>query len=326
MATLKQLPSGKWRVQVRRKNSYVSETFRRFRDAEEWALAVERKISLGVTPNKNALRDPTTLGNLFDLHIEDMKEVRKVPRRTKAFTLSALKEKLGKLRLKDLTRERVIQFGKDRAREGAGAVTISMDIGYLKLVVTHAAAVHGVLISPEPIDLGRVALKRSGLAGKSRERDRRPTPDELFQLVEYFKTNSRQLIPVARIIRFAIATAMRQEEICKILWEDVDPRTRIVVVRDRKDPRDKEGNHQRVPLLSAIGYDAWSLLLEQKPFSGRSTRVFPYNPRSVSAAFTRACSRLGIKDLRFHDLRHEATTRLFEAGYTIERVALVTGH
>lgn len=326
MPTFKQLPSGNWRVQVRRKNSYVSETFRRFRDAEEWALAVERKIDLGVSPTKSALRDATTLSHLIDLHIEDMKEVHKAPRRSKAFTLSALKEKLGKLKLKDLTRERVIQFGKDRAREGAGAVTISMDIGYLKLVVTHAAAVHGILVSPEPIDLGRIALKRLGLVGKSRERDRRPTQDELFRLVEYFETNARQLIPLARIIRFAIATAMRQEEICRILWEDIDASNGTVIVRDRKDPREKEGNHQRVPLLDATGYDAWSLLREQKPFAGRSSRIFPYNSKSVSVAFTRACTFLGIKDLRFHDLRHEATTRLFEAGYAIEQVALVTGH
>jgi hypothetical protein len=39
-----------------------------------------------------------------------------------------------------------------------------------------------------------------------------------------------------------------------------------------------------------------------------------------------ACKELKIRDLRFHDLRHEATSRLFEAGLTIEQVALVTGH
>jgi len=308
MATFRQLPSGNWRVQVRRKNNYISETFRRYRDAEEWALKVERKIDLGETPNKRALRDPTTLGHLIELHIEDMKEVNKAPRRSKAFTLAALKEKLGKLKLKDLTRERVIQFGKDRAREGAGAVTISVDIGYLKLVVSHVAAVHGIAISAEPIDLARIALKRLGLVGKSRERDRRPTQDELVRLIEYFETNSRQLLPLARIIRFAVATAMRQDEICRILWEDIDANNRTVMVRDRKDPRDKDGNHQRVPLIDATGFDAWSLLREQKPFAGRSNRVFPYNTKSVSAAFTRACAYLKIKDLRFHDLRHEATT------------------
>ena len=55
--------------------------------------------------------------------------MRRTPRRSKALTLDALKMKRGKLKLKDLTCERLIQVGKDRAKEGAGPVTISMDIG-----------------------------------------------------------------------------------------------------------------------------------------------------------------------------------------------------
>ena len=54
--------------------------------------------------------------------------------------------------------------------------------------------------------------------------------------------------------------------------------------------------------------------------------MFPYNHRSVSKAFARACEELKIEDFHFHDLRHEGTSRLFEAGLTIEKVALVTGH
>src|SRR3546814_6605618 len=89
-----------------------------------------------------------------------MREVGKAPRRSKRFTLNALKARLGKVKLKDLTRERLIQFGKDRAKEGAGPVTLSADLGYLKLVLTHAAAVHGVDVKVEPVDLARVALDR----------------------------------------------------------------------------------------------------------------------------------------------------------------------
>ncbi|WP_431112922.1 hypothetical protein [Variovorax paradoxus] len=53
-----------------------------------------------------------------------------------------------------LTRERLIQFGK----EGAGPVAISMDIGYIKLVVSHAADVHRICVQAEPVDLARIAL------------------------------------------------------------------------------------------------------------------------------------------------------------------------
>jgi integrase len=100
----------------------------------------------------------------------------------------------------------------------------------------------------------------------------------------------------------------------------------MVIVRDRKDPRRKDGNHQRVPLLRVDDLDAWAILEDQRYVSGNSERIFPYNSRSVGTAFRRACRELKILDLHFHDLRHEAASRLFEAGFTIEQVALVTGH
>ena len=66
-----------------------------------------------------------------------------------------------------------------------------------------------------------------------------------------------------------------------------------------------------------------TILLQQRILTRGQGRVFPHNHRSVSAAFTRACNKLKIEDLHFHDLRHEGTSRLFEAGLTIEKVALV---
>lgn len=131
---------------------------------------------------------------------------------------------------------------------------------------------------------------------------------------------------MGRIVRYAVATTMRQEEICRPAWPDVDMKKRVLVIRDRKDPRKKEGNDQRVPLLNLTGYDAWEILLQQRIITRGRGRVFPYHHRSVSTAFTRACDALKIEDLHFHNLRHEGTSRLFEAGLTIERVALVTGH
>jgi integrase len=326
MATFTRLPSGRWRVQIRRKQSYASETFLRHDDARQWATATERRIDLGEAPVKRAKVDPTTFEHLIDLHINDMCEVGKAPRRSKAFTLEALRQKLGYVKLKDLTRERLIQFGKDRAKEGAGPVTLSADVGYIKLVIMHAAAVHGTDVKIEPVQLARIALKRLGLIGKSRERDRRPTADEIQRLLEYFDAHRRLLMPMGRIVRFAIASAMRQEEICRIHWNEVDPANHVVMVHDRKDPREKNGNDQLVPLLDLTGFDALHLIQEQRRLWPRGERIFAYNSRSVGAAFRRACKELKIKDLHFHDLRHEATSRLFEAGLSIEQVALVTGH
>jgi integrase len=119
---------------------------------------------------------------------------------------------------------------------------------------------------------------------------------------------------------------MRLEEITRIDWADLDQAKRLITVHDRKDPRRKLGNDQRVPLLSLTGYDPLALIEEQASATGRKGRIFPYNSSSIGTAFRRACKELGIKNLRFHDLRHEGTSRLFEAGLALPEVGLITGH
>jgi integrase len=268
-----------------------------------------------------------TFGDLVDLHITDMGAVGKSPRRSKAATLTALKRNLGRERIAEIDRQQLIDYGRARAAAGAGPVTLGIDIGAIKLVLSHAGAVHGLDVFVEPVDLARVALTRLGLIGSGRERDRRPTDDELGQLFKKFDANLRLTIPMTRIVQFAIATAMRLDEICRVEWQDVRPDQRMLPIRDRKDPRNKSGNHQRIPLFAATGYDAWALIFSQARTVGQASgTIFPYNSRSVGTAFRRACRDLGIEDLHFHDLRHEGTSRLFEAGFSIEQVALVTGH
>jgi integrase len=327
MATSTKLPSGSWRVQVRRKGRYVSETFLRREDARRWATEAEGQVDRSDMPIPPRVKQLKTFGDLINLHVEDMKEVGKAPGRSKDATLVMLKRELGALAMDELDRDRVIKFGRKRAAQGAGPVTVSMDIGAIRLVVFHAASVHGLKVPVEPIDLARIALKRLGLIGKSNERDRRPTEDELEKLIAHFDDNPRQIIPMGRIIKFAVATAMRQEEICRVVWSDINVRTKMLTIRDRKDPRAKKGNDQPIPLLALSGYDALALIEEQRAIrSNQDERVFSYNHKSVSNVFTRACQTLGIEDLHFHDLRHEGTSRLFEAGFTIQHVALVTGH
>ena len=86
-----------------------------------------------------------------------MCEVGKPPRRSKAATLTTLKRDLGKEKIGHLDRQQLIDYGKMRAEQGAGPVTLGIDIGVIKMIITHAAAVHGLDISPEPVDLACVA-------------------------------------------------------------------------------------------------------------------------------------------------------------------------
>jgi integrase len=164
-------------------------------------------------------------------------------------------------------------------------------------------------------------MRHDGIRTKSAERDLRPKDDELKRLYSHWDAKKRQQIPMTEICHFAIATGMRKSEITRIRWDDLDTDNKTVVIRKRKHPTDPKD--ETVPLLDVTGYDAWALIQSQ-PQQG--PRIFTVNPKSVSSSFTRACKALKIEDLHFHDLRHEATSRLFEAGYQIQEVALVTGH
>ena len=327
MAGISKTPNGKWRVQIRRRGIYASKTFFKKAVAERWARETEFQIDQGKSVTSRGVVTLRSFGDLVDVHIADMEEVGKPLRRSKDFSLRLLKNRLGRLPVREITRERLVQYGRGRALEGAGPATLGAEISYIKTMMTHAAAVHGLTASTEPVDLSRVALSRLGLVGKGTERNRRPTLDELQIIFTEFDNNPKLNIPMTRIVKFAIASAMRQSEITSIKWKDLDRRRRTVLVRNRKDPRNKDGNDQVVPLTDLSDYDAFELVLEQQSESSRpDDRIFPYNPRTVGTYFRRAREKREIEDLRFHDLRHEATSRFFEAGLTIERVALITGH
>ena len=327
LATFTQLRSGSWRAQVRRKGRYIGETFLLREDARRWATAAEAEIDKGRAPKTTYIADKTTFGHLIDLHLEDMADARKPVGRTKAAVLELLRGDLGNKKFSELDRKAIIDFGRARAKGGAGPTTLGMYIWGIRLILQHASAVHEIETSLETVEKARLALKHLGLVGKSKQRDRRPTEDELTALYAFFDRSDRRLIPMTRIIQFAIATAMRQDEICRVTWGDYNARAKTLLVQDRKDPRLKYGNDQPVPLVGLSGYDPIALIEEQRPLRrNQDSRIFPYYGRSVSAAFTRATAELKIHDLVFHDTRHEATSRFFEAGLNIPQVALITGH
>lgn len=327
MPSLTRLPSRSWRVQVRRHGHTLSRTFRRKAEAEEWARDQETRIDRGETPIRAAPISRQTLGDLIELHFADLHELGRSIGRTKEATLLRIKDDIGATRLPDLTRDSLVQFAKRRAKGGAGPATIAIDVSFITTVLEHAAAVHGVSVPADEVRLARIALNRLGLIDKATERNRRPTPDELKQIIATAQANFRQIIPLGRIVQFAVATAMRQDEITRVLWDDLDAENAVLTIRKRKHPREKASNDQTIPLVTDAGYDALALIREQGERYGRTTGfIFPYNGRSVGTAFRRVCRDLGIVDLHFHDLRHEAISRLFEADWDIPAVAAVSGH
>ena len=315
MATFQKLPSGHWRAQVRRGDIYRAQTFARKRDAQAWATEIEaqaRQVQAGGYIRPKGLK----VGHLAQLY----RETTPTTGRTREACLRRLEARFAKTspdRLAFALREYIDR----REDEGAGGVTIAQDLSYLSTVLDWARHVRRIDVDPAVAREARRSLKHRKLNTRSRERDRIPKPDELDRLYAFWAANPRQQIPMEEICRFALASAMRLGEICRIRAEDVDADRRTVIIRKRKDPKKKEENDQTVPLLG----EAWALV-EERLKTRKTGRVFEYNPASVSTAFTRACHRTGIEDLHFHDLRHLATVELFRRGLDIPRVALITGH
>lgn len=328
MASLVKLPSGNWRVQLRHRQKSVSKTFKLKSQALRWATEQQDRVERGQTPSTRDTVRNDTIGELIQMHLDDMADVGKAAQRSKEHALLRLQDDrdIGRVKVAHLTRERVIEFGRRRAKEGAGPSTLSIDLSFIGTVFEHASAVYGYKVPTEDLRLGRAALVRLGLVGNATERDRRPTDDELNRILAFFRFRPQYLIPMERIVKFAVATAMRQDEITRILVDDFDRNAGTVLIRQRKHPRDKATNNQVIPLVADTGFDAVAIINEQLEWVSPKGAIFPYCGRSVGAAFHRACVTLQIEDLHFHDLRHEGISRLFEADWNIPDVATVSGH
>lgn len=313
----------RWRAIVRTKGVAESRSFPTKDAAKEWARRIEHAADLGRVQDYTKPETKHTVAWMIDEYTKAVSPIRPFGR-SKSAVLDALKRDLGGVGLKELTAGRLNVYVAERAASGAGGVTIRVDLSYLGTAMRWLQAVKRISVPVQAVQDARDAMRFSGLETRGNERDRRPTAKELKTLYAYWLKNKRMKLPMRDLCEFAIASAMRLGEITRLQWEDLDEDKKTIIVRDRKDPRRKIGNHQVVPLLDATGLDAFKIIKRQ---SGGAGRIFPYSASSVSTAFTRAVQKCGIEDLHFHDLRHEGTSRLFETRkFSLPEVALVTGH
>ncbi len=120
---------------------------------------------------------------------------------------------------------------------------------------------------------------------------------------------------LASIVQIALESGMRLGEIMGLKWSDVDISRQVARLADTKN-----GTSREVPLSSIA-----ARILETLPRS-IDGHIFPITDEAVKKAFRGAVRRADIDDFRFHDLRHEATSRFFEKGLDIMEVAAITGH
>lgn len=307
----------RWRAIVRRKGHPAqSRTFGTKGRARAWARQVEHDIEAGAIGTGPV----PTLGELVEGHLVHLEQTSDRGRRNKTSARNLTAGLGAELLATELSFRKLQEFCRTRiAVDGVKPATTQHDIMFLSGAVTTATVSARLPAGfKEKMASWRVGLQRANLIGAPQSRDRRPTADELEALLVH-ATHNRALrrIRYHDLIRFAVESAMRLDEICSLRWADVDLEAGTAIVRLRKHPTRKRD--QVVPLMG----ESQRIIEAQARVDDR---VFPYVSASVSNGFRRICRHLGIEDLHFHDLRHEAVSRLFERGYRIQEVAMVSGH
>lgn len=329
MASIYKIASG-WRAQVRVKGKQVSGVF----PTKAAALAFSREQE--VLLHKSNSSDPYMRFSELVAAYRNNSTAR--GSESKRRLVERLEKYWGDWRVREIHSGSVSDYALKRQRDGLSPSTVMMEIGYLAGILRHGGVLLGsdeALVAREKVAATITTLRHMGVVGSSQERTRRPTEDELCSLLRHFDTRPRSQVPMSDIILFALTTACRVSEITGrkgVIWADFDPNNRTLWVRNRKHPGMAGGNHTNIPLLrgpvtlQGNVIDPVEVIERQRERTGGHMQIFPYSADSVKNAFHMACLKLRLDDLHFHDLRHDAISRLFEYGLDIPRVALVSGH
>lgn len=285
-----------------------SKTFDKLKLAKDWGM--RREVELQTTQVYKK-RDYLPLSEVIKRYLKEFAP----DGRTKQFDITKLlKRDIAKKNVHTLTAKDLIAHVRERNLE-CSPQTAQNDLIWIGVVLR---TMRGVIEIDSPhtiIDTARQVLRAEGLIAKPEHRERRPTRAELWALSRHFHG---QNIPMLHIMWFAIYSARRQTEICKLEWQDLDHNKRTCMVNNLKDPR-RKGIKKKFKLPK----NAYKIIIKQPK---QSQYIFPYNPKTIGKYFTDACKLLDIQGLHFHDLRHEATSRLFEKGLSIQQVQQITLH
>lgn len=306
MATIEKRGPYQWRARVRVKGQKsVSKTFTTRKDAEAWARMTESEMERNIYISR-AEAEKATLMELIERF-----EVEYIPTfshpNKEISRLKHLKDSnLAHLSMSSIRAVNIHDYIQERQKEVSNK-TISLELSLLSRIFNIAKSNWGMESLQNPVSY----VSKPKL---SKGRDRRLKDHEEEKLMG---AGSLSLKPV---ISFALETAMRREEIASLSWEDINMEKRIAYLA-----KTKNGESRTVPLSDkAINILKHSQPPKVVPISGK---VFGLKADSISQSFKRACRKAKIDNLRFHDLRHEATSRFFEeTDLDVMEIKSITGH
>ena len=250
--------------------------------------------------------ETTTLGEVLRRYRETVTP-KKRGAVEEAFRLKALeRRRMARLSVIHVTPQVVADFRDERLKECCPG-TVIRDLAVLSSILNHARREWNVGVS-NPVEMIRKPTAPPG-------RDRVLTPAEEARLIQGSLPDGRRNPLLHPLLIVALETAMRRGELLGMTWADIHLDRAVVRL-----PLTKNGTSRWVPLSSR----AVAALRSLDASSG--DRPFPIAHAALSKMFERLCIRTGLADLRFHDLRHTAATRLAERLPNVIELAAVTGH
>ncbi|MHB1926045.1 MAG: tyrosine-type recombinase/integrase [Leptospirillum sp.] len=302
MATVQKRGPYQWRVQIRKKGfPPQTRTFDVRSEADAWARQVEGEMDRGLFVSRKEAEN-TTLTEALDRYEREVSSKKRSSDQDRIYVRYWKKTGLAGRFLASI-QGKDLALWRDERLLAVKPATVDRELRIISHLYTIAVKEWGMAGLVNPVTQIRKPKLPPG-------RDRRLAPGELEKILA--NTESPHL---SHIVRFALETAMRRGEIAGMTWEMVDLKKRTVTL-----PETKNGEKRIVPL----SMEALRIL------SGIPRRldgsVWGITEDPISRAFIRACKRAKVEGLTFHDLRHEATSRLFEKGFNPMEVAAITGH
>ena len=274
-----------------------SATFKTKAEAQIWVR--EQAFTLAQLPKNRDER--TTLGDVIERFISDVIPIRQSGD-IEALRLGVIcRHPLVLRRLAEINSSDLCSYRDQRLRQ-VKRNTLVREFGLLRTVVSTAINEWGIAVDNP--------LKSFHIKREPDQRLRRLGDDELKRLM-CAECNNPYTKPMMLL---ALETAMRLGELLSIKWSKVDMESGFVELR-----KTKNGYGRVVPLTGT----ALSVLQD---LERDGDVVFPVKPGTLKQSWVRLVKRACINDLRFHDLRHEAISRLLEKGLTIPEAASVSGH
>lgn len=326
MATIVKTPAGTWKAVVRKTGWPTNaKTFRTKRDAEDWARRTEDEMVRGVYIQRSG-SERLTLEKALGRYLAEVTPSKK-PTTRKAETTKAkqLIQHLGKYSLAALSGEVIANFRDARlasiTKRGRPTSnnTVRLELALLSHLFTVAIQEWGLGLTFNPVLNIRKPSPGEG-------RDRRLSPEEERRLLTAVNNHSNPML--GWIVCIALETSMRSSEITGLRCHQVDLKKRVVRLADTKN------DSARTVPLSKLATKAFEMALDNplRPddcnlvFFGEPGKDKKRRPYAFTKTWGLIKKRLGMSDLRFHDLRHEAVSRLIEAGFSDQETAAISGH